>query len=232
MDEGLVVSDLHLFSRRSEAEQLAAGLFEDVEILVLNGDTFDFRWSELPNEEATIDSAIAWLQQLLDQFQGASIHYILGNHDCLTGFRERLEKLAKHEPALSVHEFQLRLGRNLFLHGDSANWRMDERALRRFRDAWSRDTPRGRVAKALYGAVDAAGFSRGFHHLYFPPSRSARRVAIHLGDVLPTWRDEFDHCFFGHTHLPFTKLDLDGVQFHNTGSAIRKMGFLPLRFQP
>lgn len=232
MNEGLVVSDLHLFSRRSDAERLVDGLFDSALTLVLNGDTFDFRWSEFPDESTTIDAAIDWLQQLLSGFRGESIHYILGNHDCLTGFRDRLEKLAARETKLRFHEFQLGLGRSLFLHGDSANWRMDEAALRRFRDSWSRDKPRGRIAKAAYGAVDAAGISRRFHRLYFPPARAVRRVARHLDDALPTWRADFDHCFFGHTHLPFADLEFEGVRFHNTGSAIRKMGFQPLRFQP
>lgn len=54
---GLVVSDLHLFSRKSERVALMKGLaaeLRDVGILVLNGDTFDFRWSEVSGEDMSI----------------------------------------------------------------------------------------------------------------------------------------------------------------------------------
>lgn len=233
MKPGVVVSDLHLFSRRSIGEALLAdlGALAEAETLVLNGDSVDFRWSRLPTEHATIAAALAWLEGLLDSFQGSSIHYILGNHDCLAEFREPLADLARRRPVLRIHEDRLRLDRNLFLHGDCTVWKMDEAALKRFRDAWSRDRPRGRFSKSVYDAVDASGISRRFHRWYFPAERTVRRVAHHLDHVMPDWRGEIDHCFFGHTHQPFSGFSLDGVNFHNTGSGIREMGFLPLTFQ-
>jgi UDP-2,3-diacylglucosamine hydrolase len=51
-----------------------------------------------------------------------------------------------------------------------------------------------------------------------------------LDHILPEWREEIDHCYFGHTHLPFTDYSHDGVFFHNTGSAIKDMEFQPLAF--
>ena len=45
MQQGLVISDLHLFSRRSRAEELLAGIKGEIigaDVLVLNGDVFDF----------------------------------------------------------------------------------------------------------------------------------------------------------------------------------------------
>lgn len=38
-------------------------------------------------------------------------------------------------------------------------------------------------------------------------------------------------CYFGHTHIPFRGHHHEGVEFHNTGSAIRGMGFQPLEFE-
>ena len=70
MSRGLVISDLHLFSPRSEAAELWGRIADDhpdAEILVLNGDIFDFRWSRLPDEESTIASAVEWLDRLLGQ---------------------------------------------------------------------------------------------------------------------------------------------------------------------
>jgi UDP-2,3-diacylglucosamine pyrophosphatase LpxH len=53
----LVVSDLHLFANRSAGDALFEKWFHDVRssdvsTLVLNGDTFDFRWSGLESEQA------------------------------------------------------------------------------------------------------------------------------------------------------------------------------------
>ena len=233
MRKGLVISDLHLFSRRSRADELLAGMEEELgkaDLLVLNGDMFDFRWSILADRETTIRGSLEWLSDLLEVRQSRPIHYLLGNHDCLTDFTEKLSGLAERYPSLICHDSFLLLGRNLFLHGDCANGRMDEEGFQKFRRSWSNDRQRGQVAKVLYDGVDALGASRLFHELWFPEHVTVRRVAYHLDHILPGWREEIDHCYFGHTHLPFTDHHYEGVTFHNTGSAIRDMGFLPLNF--
>jgi len=233
MQQGLVISDLHLFSRRSRAEELLAGMKGEIiaaDILVLNGDVFDFRWSALPDMRATINASLDWLDGLVALRMGRPTHYLLGNHDCVTGFTEQLSGFAQARPSLICHESFHHLGRNLFLHGDCANRRMDGASHRRFRETWSRDRQRSALSGALYDAADALGASRKVHDLWFPQRTTVRRVAHHLDHILPGWREEIDHCYFGHTHLPFTGHGHDGVMFHNTGSAIRDMEFQPLAF--
>ena len=233
MSQGLVISDLHLFSRRSDGADLwsqAGDDHKDADTLVLNGDFFDFRWSHHPNEESSIAAAVAWVDRLLTSSRWRAVHYIFGNHDCLTSFQTRLEAFAADHAQLACHDHRLQIGRNLFLHGDCANRLMDAGALERYRDAWSRDRPRGAVRRVLYDGADALGLSRAFQELYFPRTRSVQRVAHHLNHVMPAWREDIDHCYFGHTHRPFRDLELEGVRFHNTGSGIRGMGFLPLTF--
>ncbi|MEM7011937.1 MAG: metallophosphoesterase [Verrucomicrobiota bacterium] len=233
MTRGLVVSDFHLFSRRSVGEELTAELdrrLADCDVLVLNGDTFDFRWSRFSNEEATIQAALDWMTRLMDRHPDVMLYYILGNHDCLNSFRENLEKLAESRQQLHWREHRLQLGGNLFLHGDCANWKMDEAALARFRRGWSEDRPKGEFHKKLYDVVDSLGVCEFFHKKLFPAPIAVRRVAHHLDQVMEGWRNQIDHCFFGHTHFPFTDHDFDGVRFHNTGSAIRGLGFQPLNF--
>lgn len=233
MQQGLVISDLHLFSRRSRAEELLAGIRGEIiaaDILVLNGDMFDFRWSALPDMQATIDASFEWLDGLIALRPEKPTHYLLGNHDCISGFTEKLSGFAQARPSLACHESFLHIGRNLFLHGDCANRRMDGESLRRFRETWSRDRQRGALSGALYDAADALGASRKVHDLWFPQGTTVRRVAHHLDHILPDWREEIDHCYFGHTHLPFTCHSHEGVMFHNTGSAIRDMAFQPLPF--
>ena len=49
---GMAVSDLHLFAYRSAGEEYFNSLrpqLNATDILVLNGDIFDFRWSTLPS---------------------------------------------------------------------------------------------------------------------------------------------------------------------------------------
>lgn len=233
MRQGLVISDLHLFSRRSRAEDLLAEMEDQIasaEILVLNGDVFDFRWSVLPDMQATIDGALEWLDVLIEKRSGKPVHFLLGNHDCVACFTESLSDFAEARPSLYWHESFLRIGSNLFLHGDCANRPMDSEEHRRFRDAWSRDKQRGAIGRFFYDAADALGASRKVHDLWFPQRGTVRRVAHHLDHILPRWRDEIAHCYFGHTHLPFTGHRHDGVMFHNTGSAIRDMEFMPLAF--
>jgi UDP-2,3-diacylglucosamine hydrolase len=233
MPQGLVISDLHLFSRRSRAEELLtemAGVVTEAGILVLNGDVFDFRWSTLPGREATIAAALMWLDGLLSRRGERPTHYLLGNHDCVTGFTERLDGIAALRPSFRWHRTHTLIGRNLFLHGDCANRSMDAAALGRFRGAWSRDRQRGPLGRALYDGADRLGASRLVHDMWFPRRITVRRVAHHLDHVLPDWKQRVDHCFFGHTHLPFADHRHEGVLFHNTGSAIRGMEFRPLAF--
>ena len=233
MKRGLVISDLHLFSPRSEGNRLLSEITDEVthsDVLVLNGDIFDFRWSELPDQSATISAAIDWVKELLENFQGESVHYILGNHDCLSAFTSRLEALARANPIFSCHEHSLILNRSLFLHGDCANRLMDGEMLKRYRHAWSSHQQRGALSKTLYQLADLTGLSRRFHEQHFPEATTVIRVAHHLDHVLPTWREDIDDVYFGHTHRPFTRHSHEGVLFHNTGSGIRGMGFQPLRF--
>lgn len=230
---GLVVSDLHLFSRRSAGERLFAQLeaaTADTDTLVLNGDTFDFRWSHLPSEAHSVHAALEWLAELVERRPRRDVHYLLGNHDCLEAFRQPLDELAARTPRLHCHAERLQLGDCLFLHGDCANRPMDGAALARFRRAWSRDRRRPAALAAVYQKLDALGVSRRFHDWYFPPRRVVARVAHHLDRVLPGWPRQVRHCYLGHTHRPFRDLDWRGVRFSNTGSAIHGMGFQPLSF--
>ena len=46
----------------------------------------------------------------------------------------------------------------------------------------------------------------------------------------PAQLDGVKRIYFGHTHLPFRDYMHGGYCFHNTGSAVGKMEFHPLRF--
>ena len=231
---GLVISDLHLLARRSIGESLLDSMnpqFENCEVLVLNGDTFDFRWSTLRNEKDSITAAINWLEERIGILGDRELHFIQGNHDCVHGFCKGLVQLEEKWQNFHVHEYALRLGDQIFLHGDCANRKMDKAALAKTRQDWADDKPRGAFSATLYDVADLTGMSLAFHKLYFPRNVVVARIAHHLDDTLPGWRDSASDCYFGHTHMPFRDHLHEGIRFHNTGSAIRSMGFQPIEFE-
>lgn len=233
LKQGLVISDLHLFSRRSVGEQLLEEMCREcreIDLLVLNGDTFDFRWSCHSSEEASLKAASDWLGRCSEIFPGKEIHFILGNHDCLRPFRDEVERLSRSIATLHFHEHHLQLGRLLFLHGDCANRGMSKAKLDAYREFWSKDRQRGEAGRKFYDVVDATGAGKLFHRLYFPQAATVKRVATYLDEVFPDWRSQYDDCYFGHTHMPFRDHEHEGVRFHNSGSAVRGMGFQPLNF--
>jgi len=230
-----VLSDLHLFARRSIGQELLSSVrseLEQADDIVLNGDTFDFRWSRFETEKHSIREAITWLEDLLGALRPEQrVHFIYGNHDCLTGFTTKLHKLAAlSEDRLLPVEGILILGSSLFLHGDCANWKMNAEGFDVFRGKWSRDRQRGRLAAGLYDVVDLLGIGWAFHRLYFPREITIRRVQYHLDQVSAGWAQEVNSVYFGHTHLPFENEVREGVAFFNTGSGIRGMGFSPQTF--
>ncbi len=225
---GLVVSDLHLFAQRSEGESRFRDLaptLDGVDTLVLNGDTFDFRWALCPHSES-IPLALNWLSELTVQFPQLEIHFLAGNHDCLPRFVDEL----CHLPSVRFHPHYLILGSNLFLHGDPANRKMDLDDFRQYRSVWERDSPRNKTQARLYGLTDTLGLSKVFHHLYFSGGLAESRIEWHLDQCLPGWSDDIRDCYFGHTHVPFRDRNRGRIRFHNTGAAIRGMRFQPLSF--
>ena len=231
---GIVLSDLHLFAQRSRAgeclEQWQAELSR-AEVLVLNGDTFDFRWSTIGGLGESQEAAVNWLREIAVRCPRQEIHFVMGNHDCIAGFPERLDSLTAALPRFHWHEYSLRLGATLFLHGDCTTRRMTGGELRQYRARWRRDSQRGRVALAAYQYADRLGLTSLAHVWQFPRRKTVKRVAYYLDHTQPGWSEQIQDCYFGHTHRPFSGYVFRGVRFHNTGSAIRGMRFDPQAIQ-
>jgi UDP-2,3-diacylglucosamine hydrolase len=232
--KGVVLSDLHLFSGRSDGATCLESIrptLESATILVLNGDIFDFRWSTLRDSQRTLAAALEWLGKLAGELSECRIHFIVGNHDCCRTFTAHLAQLAARQPRFQWHEYFLRLGPALFLHGDCAHRPMNHQGLNGFRELWRGDWQRGRLLTAGYRWVDRLGITRRVHEWHFPRQRTVERIAFYLDDACAGWRQSTRHCYFGHTHLPFADYEFNGVKFHNTGSAIRGMEFNPIIFE-
>jgi len=229
----LAVSDLHLFAYRS----VGAKCFDSIrpqlattDVLVLNGDIFDFRWSTLPDLQTTVTASIAWLDEVAKISPRLEVHYVLGNHDCQTFFRASLATLAETRPNFRWHEQGVRIGSAVFLHGDCTHRKMDPAGLERHRKAWDNQFQHRLWRAHAYVAADYLGLTWATHRGYFPRWETVGRVAHYLDQASADWRQTTRDCYFGHTHLPFSNYIRDGIAFHNTGSAIRGMDFNPIAF--
>lgn len=229
-----MISDLHLFARRSQGAECFNSLrpaLGSMDVLVLNGDIFDFRWSTIGDAETTVALALDWLRSLVSNLPGCRIHFVVGNHDCSRLFTQQLTRLSFDHPRFQWHEYLLRLGPALFFHGDCAHGRMDRSSLSRFRERWKRDWQGGPFLTRAYQYADRLGITRRVHEWHFPRRETVERIAFYLDDACPGWRAATRDCYFGHTHLPFSNYDFKGIRFHNTGSAIRNMEFKPVDFE-
>jgi len=225
MKRGFVVSDLHLFSRRSsyerhrEAVEAAAACCD---LFVLNGDVFEFRWSALPSLADTSREALRWLQGLCSRHPRCRFHYVLGNHDCATVFLDGLAPLADRIGNLEVHPWHVRFQDKLFLHGDTIVAGPTPRAVELFRERFRSDRPRGRLEHAFHDLVTLCRAHMVVYVLY-PRGRSCRRVAAYVRGLPAETSAGVRHVYFGHTHVPLSGYALDGLTFHNSGAALKQL---------
>jgi UDP-2,3-diacylglucosamine pyrophosphatase LpxH len=222
------VSDLHLFSQRSLAEQWMPLLHERIRessLVVLGGDVFDFKWSIHGSARATAEAATQWLQALMHTHPAHTFVMLLGNHDDHPALRERLEVLAGESPQLVVETYLFRVANTVFLHGDSANPRCTEAKLIRSRSRTAHHRTRGRAMNLLYGGAIRLRLHRAGANLIFPKRLVARRLLGYLGEVGQGPESGTDTVYFGHTHLALQDYVYRGVRFHNCGAPMRGLKF-------
>ena len=185
----------------------------------------------MPSHEATIAVAIQWLLNLLTDFPHCHLHFLLGNHDCLTQFQTALAQLAEAQPRFSWHEHLLQLGPHLFLHGDCTTRKMGPQEFRDYRRFWTTDHGRRHgLPTVAYFLADSLGITRLVHKVIFRKGDTLDRLTYYLDKAQPNWRETVRFCYFGHTHEPFANRQKDGIAFFNTGSTIRGMEFEPASF--
>ncbi len=229
-----VVSDLHMFSRRSEFPQHERSLRKaagKADVFVLNGDTFDFRWTTLASIDQTVVAAIRWLRKLSRRFPNCQFHFILGNHDHVEAFIEALDDLAREVPNLSWHPYYLRMGDTVFLHGDVSDRRMTPAMLEKRRTRRQHDTTRHPVLHDIYDIALRVNLHRAAHRMKFPRKRVARRVIHYLEEAGHGRVSGIRHVYFGHTHAAMSNFRYRDLVFHNTGSPMRGLEFNILRLE-
>jgi UDP-2,3-diacylglucosamine pyrophosphatase LpxH len=223
------VSDLHLFANRSKAdkyldEMLTAASRADY--FVLGGDIFDFCWARTRSHSHTVEKAIAWLRAVLEASPRCEFHYVLGNHDYHHQFVAELTELDRALPNLHVHRFYVRLGSNLFMHGDVADRENhDARTLAAARDEWLDAPRRGPFLSRLYDVVVLARLHKPLPHLVFSKRTVARRILRYLEEIGQGPTAGVRDVYFGHTHKQMKNYHHGGLILHNGGVAIKGMKF-------
>lgn len=225
---GFFVSDLHLFSRRSSANDLMPELRTKVRrahTLVLGGDIFDFKWSTHASLEHSLDMAVEWLDDLHAENRDCDFHFVLGNHDCEPSFVERLEQFAKERSHFAWHRYFLRLETCLFFHGDIvSNGAHDHDVLDGLRLKHRHTKNKG---EAWHVAYDVAVRVR-LHRLAMLTIREfaiLERVRAYAETIHQGADDGVTDVYFGHTHVDVDGVEFGGLRFHNGGGAIRGIPF-------
>ncbi|MEL6427640.1 MAG: metallophosphoesterase [Planctomycetota bacterium] len=223
-----VVSDLHLFTRRSRAHAFQDQIEEAAlrsHTLVLAGDIVDFRWSELGSDEATVDAAEQWIERLLERAPELRVHYVLGNHDDHPQLIERLRALEARHGRVRHERFELRIGNALFLHGDAGNPGMNAARLRASRGRTHGRSPRSLRAARAYDAAVAARLHVVGARIAFPERRLLARLHRYMGELDEGLTRGVRNVYFGHTHRALTGVEFRGRRFHNCGSPIDGLEF-------
>jgi UDP-2,3-diacylglucosamine hydrolase len=223
-----IFSDLHMFSCSSLYERYLPEIYAGCKragLVVMNGDTFDFKRSRFGGVEETSDRAILWLSELCSKHPDKRFEYVLGNHDSLRMFVAKLEELSANAGNLRITRDYLQLGSVLFLHGDVCDYAEPIADLTAARVRYER------VTASLPSIIAAEIVTRLrlniVEYIRHRNSTLAERILRHLEKHATGFESRTRHIFFGHTHVPFTAFEYRGIVFTNTGSAIRGLRFAP-----
>lgn len=223
MAEGSVISDLHLFTNRSDAEYSAEAIrqaFAESDFFVLNGDIFDFRWSTFSTVEATLNAAEEWIRSLAAVNLSCQIHYVLGNHDSPARFAAHLEMLAEQIPNFSWHPSHVRIGRNLFLHGDLP---ISHRRFSPFHRVLGHvEKRKGKLMNLAYAALISSRLHRVIDRFH-SPLRCAQHIHRAIMNDKTDLAEGLTDVYFGHVHYVMHDFAYRGLRFHNTGSTVRHL---------
>jgi UDP-2,3-diacylglucosamine pyrophosphatase LpxH len=229
------VSDLHQFSRRSQADRYLPALqaaAARASTFVLGGDIFDFRWSMYSSAEETVRHAVRWLDDLVAGHPRCDFHFVQGNHDCNRRFVSALESYSATRPNLKLHPYYLRLGKSVFLHGDAADHpAMCAARLTKRRENWSHDETRSQVRHVLYDLAVSARLHRLAGKVVHPRRRVVHRILGYLDRIQQGPEAGVEQVYFGHTHDALDHFRYRGLTFHNPGAPIAGLAFRIVELQ-
>ncbi|SHL28891.1 UDP-2,3-diacylglucosamine hydrolase [Desulfatibacillum alkenivorans DSM 16219] len=234
MKQGVVVSDLHMFAQRSKAHEMMSqigDLIAKSDMLVLNGDTFDFRWTTLPSVDYTIKEAIDWIDGLSKSFPNCKIHVVCGNHDCRGEYLSALEDLIAKNASVSWYEHFMSMNNLLFLHGDCDTRHTKVDKFVHWSEPYETSKKVSRVLALAYDQANKSGLTAFAQKLASPPHKASKKVFSYMSEIAPDILEHAEHVYFGHSHVPFSNYEYNGLHFHNTGCAVSSMEFNPIHFR-
>lgn len=228
-----LVADLHLFSRRSQAEDHLPSMREaasDADLFVLAGDTFDYKWAHQPCVESFANHAKNWLTNLAGAHPSCRFELLLGNHDHHPSLMTRLDDLSAELPNFRWNPWFLRHRDAIFLHGDVAGGYRTNEELAAYRKRYEHHARRpGPVRNGIYDAAIALGLHNGFSRLCYPARRVATRIQRYLEHIGHCAASGTTDVFFGHTHRALHGFEHGGLRFHNPGAPIKGVPFQVLK---
>jgi UDP-2,3-diacylglucosamine pyrophosphatase LpxH len=229
------VSDLHLFASRSQADHYRDEIVRAAsraKTFVLGGDIFDFRWSAHRSVADAVEDAVGWLEELATLCPRCHFHFLLGNHDYHQAFIDRLGELKRRLPNFSWHRYYLRLGSNIFLHGDVADRKFTAARLAAARNRCLHHGRRGPFLSRLYDLVVLSHLHRSVPFVRYRHKRVAKRIRAYLDDIRQGPVEGVRNVYFGHTHRAVSNYCHDGLTFHNGGAPIKGVRFRIVRTAP
>lgn len=232
MNQGIVLSDFHLFSSRSSfpaLERAVRSELAEARTVVLNGDIFDFRWSTLDGNDQTVAAALSFLEELCESFPAAHFHFIPGNHDSFPPFIAELSRTSAEWSNFTLHQWMFRYGDALFLHGDQLHAPSGLKELELYRARFHTGERAGRLLKAGHDLLVALRIHSLFGY-NLDREAACRSILQFIRNAAPHELSELRSIYFGHTHRPFENVTVEGVSFNNTGALIKGIGYRLLRF--
>jgi len=218
---GAVVSDLHFLTIRSTLQEHLSSLMtaaEASDLFVFNGDIFDFKWSQHGGFPQSVRIAEAWIRTLVSAHSETHFVFLLGNHDCIDPYKTALDSIERGLKNFEWHENWFRLKKKLFLHGDVCHAGGTAKALRAYRNRWSRMLRTSPFSHAAYWAVGRSGLP-AVAPRFLRRKACARQILDYLAEELGDDFSSLEEVYFGHLHKSFRDFQIDGMIFHNTGAA-------------
>jgi UDP-2,3-diacylglucosamine hydrolase len=232
MDFGATVSDLHVFSHHSRSKRYLARIQDtaaDAKVFVLNGDIFDFKWSEHGVFSRSVTAARLFIKELVEGAPNCQFLITLGNHDAVPPYMEALDGLAEEYENLAWHEFACRVGDRIFLHGDVIHAGCTNDAIRKFRSKLQRPANGHALQRMAHSAVHRSHVSSLALRMV-PKRMLASRIIAYLEHEQWLNGNDVRHIYFGHTHNHFEDFKYHGFSFHNCGAATHGARLRVVRF--
>ncbi len=229
---GIFISDLHLFSQRSVGLSRWRESFSQLERadqIILGGDIFDLRWSQVGTFQQTIDEAGRWIDTAIRAHSRASWVYLLGNHDCHPEFQGMLDSVKATHPQFNWFPMSYVQGNRLFLHGDILD-APQQGGVDHYRKRFHEIHPKGNLSNFLYSTAVGFRVHKVVANARHRPAMTCQSLLDDLRSQLPHDLDGIDSIYFGHTHVPILGKRNQGYTFYNPGSGIRHLKYHPIPF--